>query len=58
MSSLNWLGLEWDEGPDKGGDYGPYKQSEEAFYILKICQSSFRTEKAYRCFALLRGLQK
>jgi len=25
---LNWLGLDWDEGPDKGGDYGPYRQSE------------------------------
>lgn len=25
---LNWLGLDWDEGPDKGGDYGPYQQSE------------------------------
>ena len=26
--SLAWLGIEWDEGPDKGGEYGPYKQSE------------------------------
>ena len=25
---LNWLGLEWQEGPDKGGDYGPYLQSQ------------------------------
>lgn len=25
---LNWLGLDWDEGPDKGGDYGPYSQSQ------------------------------
>src|SRR5476651_2389361 len=25
---LNWLGLDWDEGPDKGGDYGPYLQSQ------------------------------
>lgn len=28
MESLKWLGLTWDEGPDKGGDYGPYIQSE------------------------------
>jgi glutamyl-tRNA synthetase len=28
MKSLNWLGLEWDEGPDIGGSYGPYMQSE------------------------------
>ena len=26
--SLNWLGLQWDEGPDLGGDFGPYRQSE------------------------------
>ncbi len=25
---MNWLGLDWDEGPDKGGGYGPYRQSE------------------------------
>ncbi|MFT5211928.1 MAG: glutamyl-tRNA synthetase, partial [Flavobacterium sp.] len=28
FESLAWLGLEWDEGPDKGGPYGPYRQSE------------------------------
>lgn len=28
MNDLNWLGLFWDEGPDIGGDYGPYRQSE------------------------------
>ena len=28
FDGLNWLGLDWDEGPDKGGDYGPYRQSE------------------------------
>ena len=28
MSSLRWLGLFWNEGPDVGGDFGPYRQSE------------------------------
>ena len=28
MRSLKWVGLEWDEGPDVGGDFGPYRQSE------------------------------
>ena len=28
FDSLRWLGLEWDEGPDVGGPYGPYRQSE------------------------------
>src|ERR1700722_4912682 len=30
FDSLRWLGLEWDEGPDVGGPYGPYRQSERA----------------------------
>ena len=28
MENLHWLGIDWDEGPDKGGDFGPYRQSE------------------------------
>jgi len=28
FDSLRWLGLNWDEGPDVGGEYGPYRQSE------------------------------
>ncbi|KLD57742.1 hypothetical protein WP50_31480 [Lactiplantibacillus plantarum] len=28
MDNLTWLGIDWDEGPDKGGDFGPYRQSE------------------------------
>ena len=27
MDSLRWLGVQWDEGPDVGGPYGPYRQS-------------------------------
>jgi hypothetical protein len=30
MDGLRWLGLDWDEGPDVGGPYGPYRQSERA----------------------------
>ena len=33
--SLRWLGLDWDEGPDVGGNYGPYRQSERG----DICRS-------------------
>src|SRR3989338_6668469 len=28
MDELRWLGMEWDEGPDIGGNFGPYKQSQ------------------------------
>lgn len=31
LDDLHWLGLDWDEGPDIGGDYGPYRQSERSF---------------------------
>ncbi len=30
LAALKWLGLDWDEGPDKGGDFGPYRQSERS----------------------------
>ncbi len=40
FSGLRWLGLDWDEGPDKGGDFGPYFQSERkdiyAQYLKKL----------------------
>ncbi len=37
LAGLNWLGIEWDEGPDKGGSYGPYRQSErEEIYRAAI----------------------
>ena len=32
---LKWLGLDWDEGPDMGGDYGPYRQSERSEIYAK-----------------------
>ncbi len=28
LDNLKWMGIDWDEGPDKGGDFGPYRQSE------------------------------
>ena len=30
VQDLRWLGLDWDEGPDKGGPYGPYRQSDRS----------------------------
>lgn len=50
MSSLKWLGLQWDEGPDIGGPYGPYRQSErQAIYVQHVHQL-LESGKAYRCF--------
>jgi len=47
--SLRWLGLEWDEGPGKGGDHGPYRQSERAHiyreYLDKLTVAGRTYEK-------------
>lgn len=50
MRALKWLGIEWDEGPDIGGEYGPYRQSERlALYrehVLKLVEKGH----AFYCF--------
>ncbi len=50
MRSLRWLGLEWDEGPDKEGDPGPYRQSERFGIYSKYGQKLLENGSAYRCF--------
>ena len=47
--SLRWLGLEWDEGPDVGGDYGPYHQSQRADLYRKWANWLVERGLAYRC---------
>ena len=48
MSSMRWLGLDWDEGPDAGGDYGPYRQSERLPLYHKYADQLVAEGKAYR----------
>jgi glutamyl-tRNA synthetase len=50
MLGLRWLGLEWDEGPDKGGPYGPYRQSERTKIYQEHVQMLLDGGHAYRCF--------
>lgn len=50
MSGLRWLGLEWDEGPDKGGPYGPYRQSERKEIYQKYAQELVDSGHAFYCF--------
>ncbi len=56
FDSLNWLGLEWDEGPDKGGPYAPYRQSERLDIYNKYIQYLLDNGKAYRCFCTKQDL--
>jgi len=50
MNGLRWLGLEWDEGPDKGGPYGPYRQSERQAIYAEHAEILVSRGAAYRCF--------
>jgi len=50
MESLRWLGLEWDEGPEVGGDYGPYFQSQRLDIYQKYAQQLVDSGHAYYCY--------
>lgn len=50
MEDLRWLGLEWDEGPDVGGPYGPYRQSERLDRYRRAADRLIETGRAYYCF--------
>ena len=48
--SLRLAGLDYDEGPDKGGDYGPYVQSQRRPLYKEHAERLVQTGAAYRCF--------
>jgi glutamyl-tRNA synthetase len=56
--ALQWVGLSWDEGPDIGGPYGPYRQSERTEIYKKHCYDLLAAKKAYKCFATPEELQE
>jgi len=56
ISSLNWLGLKWDEGPDVGGPHKPYRQSERKKIYLKYAQELIEMGAAYPCFCTTERL--
>jgi glutamyl-tRNA synthetase len=47
---LRWLGIQWDEGPEVGGEYGPYKQSERLDIYKEHAQMLLDAGHAYYCF--------
>jgi nondiscriminating glutamyl-tRNA synthetase len=57
MESLKWLGIEWDEGPDVGGDFGPYRQSERKEIYRKYLEKLLKEDKAYFCFCKKEELE-
>ncbi len=50
LESLRWLGLEWDEGPDIGGPFAPYRQSERTATYSEHVRRLLDDGHAYRCF--------
>lgn len=56
LHSLNWLGIKWDEGPDVGGDFGPYTQSERSQIYKKYIEELLIAGKAYKCFCTAEDL--
>jgi glutamyl-tRNA synthetase len=50
LDSLRWLGIEWDEGPEVGGSYGPYFQSQRLDIYQKAAQHLLAEGHAYPCY--------
>lgn len=57
LESLKWLGIEWDEGPDIGGKYGPYRQSQRLNIYAKYLEKLISEDKAYYCFCSEEDLE-
>ncbi|MBN1936313.1 MAG: glutamate--tRNA ligase [Anaerolineae bacterium] len=58
MDNLRWLGLHWDEGPEVGGDYGPYHQSERTVLYQEYARQLIDAGHAYKCFCTAERLEQ
>ena len=58
LDDVEWLGLSWDEGPDRGGPCGPYRQSERLAGYAAAAEELVRTGRAYRCFCSAARLEE
>jgi len=58
LEDLKWLGLNWDEGPDVGGPYPPYRQSERLEIYHEYSNRLLREHKAYLCFCDAAELER
>jgi nondiscriminating glutamyl-tRNA synthetase len=56
IEDLRWLGLSWDEGPDVGGDFGPYRQSERSDLYAQAAVQLLSSGAAYECFCTTEEL--
>ncbi|CAL0324372.1 unnamed protein product [Lupinus luteus] len=58
LRDLSWLGLNWDEGPGAGGDYGPYRQSERNSLYKQYAEKLRASGHVYCCFCSNEELEK
>ena len=56
IADLQWMGLEWDEGPGAGGEFAPYRQSERGAIYAGQAQRLLAQGSAYRCFCTAEQL--
>ena len=57
MNSMRWLGIDWDEGPDVGGEFGPYRQMERLPIYEKYVEKLFDKGYAYYCYCTEEELE-
>jgi glutamyl-tRNA synthetase len=58
LSALRWCGLSWDEGPDVGGPFGPYRQSERSSIYAAYAEKLLATGHAFKCFCTPQRLEE
>lgn len=57
LTFLKWLGIEWEEGPDVGGDFGPYRQTERLDKYKKHVNELLERDLAYPCYMTAEELE-
>jgi nondiscriminating glutamyl-tRNA synthetase len=58
LEDLKWLGLDWDEGPDVGGPFPPYRQSDKMETYRVYAERLIQEQKAYYCFCSAEELER
>ena len=58
IEDMRWLGLEWDEGPEIGGPYEPYRQSERTSHHEEAAQKLLASGAAYKCYCTAEEVEE
>ncbi|MBI4272916.1 glutamate--tRNA ligase [Candidatus Uhrbacteria bacterium] len=58
LEGLTWLGMQWDEGPDKKGEYGPYHQSERFALYRRYLEELNNKSLLYKCYCTKEELEE